>query len=254
MSYEVKIDAFEGPIPLLLHLIKNNEVEIYDISISEITAQYLGYIAAMQKLDLEIASEFLIMAANLIEIKSSMLLPDEDKDEDEEEELDPRQQLINRLLEYKKYKELAAKLQSHEEKQRKRYTRNVESIFAEIDTEELEENPLEDISLQEFVTTFENVLAERIKEAEKKEEKAKDKKEKLSYINEKNINIQDKICDLEKRLKKDRNLEFNKIFEKDSVKLEIVVTFMALLELMKLRKLKVKQNGVFGKITIHLMT
>lgn len=252
MSYEVKIDAFEGPIPLLLHLIKNNEVEIYDISIAKITDQYLDYIAAMQKLDLEIASEFLVMAANLIEIKSSMLLPDEPEEEDEEE-VDPRQQLINRLLEYKKYKDLATRLRDYEEMQRKRHTRSIESVLAEIDPEAAEDNPLEDISLNEFVTTFEEILAERIQEEKEKQEEEKESKEKLSDINRKEVNIQDKMAELEQKLKKKEKVKFAELFAGKSNKLEIVVTFMALLELMRLRKIIVEQTGIFTEINVRLI-
>lgn len=249
MSYEVKIDAFEGPIPLLLHLIKNNEVEIYDISIAEITDQYLDYIAAMQELDLEIASEFLVMAANLIEIKSSTLLPDETSEE--EEEIDPRQQLINRLLEYKKYKELADELRNQEEIQQQRYTRNIESVFAEIDSEAVEVNPLENISLNDFLNTFEQILAE--KSEDESEEKEKDSKDKLSYINRKNINIQDKIDDLRTKLAEKKDVKFAELFAGNCSRLEIVVTFMALLELMRLQEVRIKQTGVFGKINVSLI-
>src|SRR6056297_3735697 len=110
MSYEVKIDAFEGPIDLLLHLLDENEVEIYDIQIAEITEQYLDYIAQMKELDLDVASEFLVMAARLMEIKAQTLLPSKEPVEEEEEtKTDPRQQLVDRLVEYKKFKDLASK-------------------------------------------------------------------------------------------------------------------------------------------------
>ncbi|SJZ62967.1 segregation and condensation protein A [Selenihalanaerobacter shriftii] len=252
MSYEVKIDAFEGPIPLLLHLIKNDEVEIYDISISEITKQYLNYIAAMQELNLEIASEFLIMAANLIELKSGMLLPDEDKEE-EEDEIDPRQQLIRRLLEYKKYKELADCLRDYEDTQHKRYTRNIESILAEIDSEEPEVNPLENMSLNEFVSTFEEVVVKRLQQKDKVKDKKNESKDKLSYLNREEISIQDKIEDLAKRMNKEKEVNFIELFSQGCTKLEIVVTFMALLELMKQHKVRIKQSDVFREIIVYLV-
>ncbi|KXS43776.1 MULTISPECIES: segregation and condensation protein A [unclassified Candidatus Frackibacter] len=249
MSYEIKIDAFEGPIPLLLHLIKKDEVEIYDISISEITEQYLNYIAAMQELNLEIASEFLIMAANLIEMKSKMLLPDDNEDEDEEE-IDPRQQLINRLLEYKKYKELADSLRDYEETQRKRYTRNMESILAEIESDEIEVNPLENISLNQFVDTFEKILKTKTEEKEDDEEESEDK---LSHVNREDISIKDKIVELTAKVEEEKEVKFDELFVNDSTKLEIVVTFMAILELIKLHKIGVRQNGVFGQIDLYLL-
>ena len=154
MSYEVKIDAFQGPIDLLWHLLQKDELEIYDIKIAEITEQYLDYIATMQRLDLDVASEFLIMAARLMEIKAQTLLPSKDDDNEQEEE-DPRQKLVERLLEYKKYKDLASELREFEQEQRKSYTRNVAPLLSELDFEE--ESPLEDIKLDEFVAAFENV-------------------------------------------------------------------------------------------------
>ncbi|MGM0471460.1 MAG: segregation and condensation protein A [Bacillota bacterium] len=248
MSYEVKIDAFEGPIPLLLHLIKQEEVEIYDISIAEITTQYLDYIEAMQELDLEIASEFLIMAANLIEIKVKTLLPNQDDDSGDEEG-DPRQQLIERLLEYKKYKDLADQLRSKEEEQTKRYTRELEAVLSEIDTEPPEVNPLDNISLQEFVATFEELLAAKDKEAEEKSED----EQKLSHINQEEFSIQDRMAELNQTLEYKKELDFARLFAGDSLRIEIVVTFMALLELMKLGKVEIRQTDIFGQIKVYAL-
>ncbi|MBM7623559.1 segregation and condensation protein A [Sporohalobacter salinus] len=251
MSYEVKIDAFEGPIPLLLHLIKQEEVEIYDISISEITAQYLDYIEAMQDLNLEIASEFLVMAANLIEIKVNTLLPDESTD-DEEDEIDPRQQLINRLLEYKKYKELADRLRRQEERYKKTYTRNLESILAEVDTDETEVNPLRDVSLEKFVDTFEEVITQKLEE--EKEQEEDEAKDKLSHLNREEITIQDRMNKLNQQLQQEKEIGFTKLFTEDYTRLEVVVTFMALLELMKQHRVCIKQDETFGNINIRLLT
>lgn len=251
MSYEVKIDAFEGPIPLLLHLIKQEEVEIYDISIAEITAQYLDYIEAMQELNLEIASEFLVMAADLIEIKINTLLPDDSSEESEEEKVDPRQQLINRLLEYKKYKDLADRLRNQEKRYRKSYTRNLESVLTEIDAEETEVNPLENISLEEFVTTFEELVSEMLEEEQEQKEKETD--DKLSHLNREEITIQERMDQLDQQLQQKREIDFAELFAGDYTRLEVVVTFMALLELMKQHKVGIRQEQVFGEIEIHLL-
>ncbi|MCK8825723.1 segregation and condensation protein A [Fuchsiella alkaliacetigena] len=251
MSYEVKIDSFEGPIPLLLHLIKEDEMEIYDISIAEITAQYLDYISAMQELDLEIASEFLVMAARLIQIKSTMLLPEEKSQEEDEEEVDPRQQLINRLLEYKKYKQLAQRLKKYEEVQRKKYTKNLESILKEVDTEAPEVNPLEEVKLEQFVQLFEEVISAKEERSKAQQEQEAKTERNLQRLRKKEISIQEKMTDLEQKLTQENKLGFKELLAEEDSRLEIVVSFMALLELMRLRKVVVKQSQTFANIQIY---
>ena len=127
MEYKVMINEFEGPMDLLLHLIKKDDIDIFDIKIEEITNQYLSYLHAMKELDLDIASEYLIMAAELIEMKSSQLLPVDKSDEDEFEE-DPRERLIKRLIEYKRYKEVTSSFRNLEEERKQYYTKEVSDM------------------------------------------------------------------------------------------------------------------------------
>ena len=246
MSYEVKIDAFQGPIDLLWHLLQKDELEIYDVKIAEITEQYLDYIATMQRLDLDVASEFLIMAARLMEIKAQTLLPSQDDDDGDEE--DPRQKLVERLLEYKKYKDLATELREFEQEQRKSYTRNVAPLLSELEFEE--ESPLEDIKLDEFVAAFEDVLSK--KKQRKQEEKDDEAKTEISHLEPEDITIKEqKGYIMQQVVKLDGEATLWQIFSKLESKLEIIVTFMALLELIKIKEVEVEQESNFTEIKIY---
>jgi segregation and condensation protein A len=159
MAYEIKIENFEGPLDLLLHLIKKNEMDIYDIPMAEITAQYLATIDAMKSLNLEVAGEFLLMAATLLHIKSRMLLPQQDPEEDPEpEEEDPRAELVRRLLEYQKYKDAALCLDSRPLLDREVFSRRVASS----ESDEQEEGELEAVGLFELVDALRRLLREVI--------------------------------------------------------------------------------------------
>ncbi|MCK8816573.1 segregation/condensation protein A [Natroniella sulfidigena] len=249
MGYQIKIDAFEGPIDLLLHLLKKNKVEICDIKISEITEQYLDYINRMQQFNLNIASEFLVMAAKLMEIKAQTLLPTP-KTEEDDDEVDLKQQLVERLLEYKKYKKLATELQEFEKKQRERYTRNVAPLLADLDFEA--ENPLEEVELDQFVTAFEKVIKQAIVKKKQQQEDEEAEEEKLSYLSPEEVTISEQ----EEYIRKSLVLAGGKINSADlfvelNSRLEIVVTFMALLELIKKQELKVEQDVNFSEIKIY---
>ncbi|AGB40582.1 hypothetical protein Halha_0609 [Halobacteroides halobius DSM 5150] len=249
MGYEVKIDTFEGPIDLLLHLLNKNEVQIYDIKISEITDQYLDYIATMQKLDLDVASEFLIMAARLIEVKAETLLPSkqgQDQDKDKKDNKDPRQKLVERLLEYKKYKDLATKLQAFEAEERKSYTRNVAPLLSQLEFEE--ENPLEDIGVDDFAAAFKKVL---IRHKLKQEDKTEDKQEGISHLTPQEVTIKEQQGYIMQQLVATKGLNFTDLFVDLETKLEIVVTFMAVLELIKMKEVKVEQIDNFARIKIY---
>ncbi|MBM7555303.1 segregation and condensation protein A [Halanaerobacter jeridensis] len=246
MSYEVKIDAFQGPIDLLWHLLQKDELEIYDIKIAEITEQYLDYIATMQRLDLDVASEFLIMAARLMEIKAQTLLPSKDEDDNQDNE-DPRQKLVERLLEYKKYKDLATELREFEQEQRKSYTRNVAPLLSELEFEE--ESPLEDIKLDEFVAAFEQVLT---KKKQRKEEENEEQDNNISHLEPEEITIKEqKGYIMQQVVKLDGEATLWEIFSKLESKLEIIVTFMALLELIKIEEVKVEQESNFTEVMIY---
>ncbi|GAB6139060.1 segregation and condensation protein A [Halanaerobaculum tunisiense] len=252
MSYEVKIDAFEGPIDLLLHLLDENEVEIYDIQISEITEQYLDYIAQMKELDLDVASEFLIMAARLMEIKAQTLLPSKEPTEDEEEtKTDPRQQLVDRLVEYKKFKDLASKLQNFAEEQRSSYTRNVAPLLGQL--EFAETNALEDVTLDEFTSALQDVLQAQAARQEETELEDKDQDEqKISHLEAEEVTIKEQQGYIvERLLNNESQISFRQVFSDLDSRLEIVVTFMALLELIKLKEVRIEQPTNFAEIKIY---
>jgi segregation and condensation protein A len=241
MSYNIKLEIFEGPFDLLFHLIDKNEVDIYDIPIAKITAQYLQYIEAMQSMDLEIASEFLIMAASLLAIKAKMLLPKPPKEllgEGDEDGMDPRNELVERLLEYKRFKEVAEYLKDREEDRGKVYTRpNDEEMFIHLFNEE---NPLEGISVNSLLDALKEVL-DRIDEVEVTGE-----------IHREEVTIRDKMKEIRKRIMFQPNgMVFKELFTLKSSKVEIIITFLALLELIKLKKIQIHQSKVFGEIMIY---
>ncbi|WP_027340001.1 segregation and condensation protein A [Halonatronum saccharophilum] len=249
MGYQVRIDAFEGPIDLLLHLLKKDKVEIYDIRISDITKQYLNYITEMNQLDLEVASEFLVMAARLMEIKAQTLLPKKKSDE-EEDEVDPRQQLVERLLEYKKYKELASQLQDFEVKKRKSYTRNVAPLLANLEFESV--NPLEDVELEDFIVAFQRVLKRRKKR--RQEAKKEEEVPEIPQIKREKVTIKEQEGYIIKELMiRGGEVSFIDLFSDITTRLEVVVSFMALLELIKLKEIKIKQEDSFSDIRIYLL-
>lgn len=241
MSYQIKLPVFEGPFDLLFHLIEKNEVDIYDIPIAKITQQYLEYITAMQKLDLELASEFLVMAATLLSIKARMLLPKPPKEEaaeDEEFGMDPRDELVERLLEYKQFKQMAEYLKEREECQEKVYTRpNEEDMFVHLFSEE---NPVEGISLDSLLGALQEVL-DRAAEVELSGEIARDE-----------VSMRDKMKEIMHRLfLKPKGIAFRDLFRMKATRVEVVVTFIALLELIKLGKIRVYQSKNFGEIMIY---
>ncbi len=248
MGYEVKIESFQGPIDLLFHLLKKNEVEIYDIPIATITKQYLDYIATMQQLDLDVASEFLVMAAELMEIKAKTLLPKQKSEDDQEEEIDPRQELIERLLEYKKYKQLAFQLKEFEGEKRKSYTRNVAPLLANLEFEE--SNPLENVKMDDFVSAFQRALNRKKKKVSVKKE---DEKKKIPQLQSEEVTIKEQQgYIIQQLIAVDGKISFMNLFSEFTSRLEIVVAFMALLELIKIKEVKIKQDYNFDEIIIYL--
>lgn len=239
MAYQIKLEVFEGPFDLLFHLIDKNEVDIYDIPIAKITDQYLEYISQMQILDLDVASEFLVMAANLLAIKARMLLPKPPK-EDIEEELgtDPRDELVERLLEYRKFKQVAELLKEREKIQGRVFTRfNDEEMFSSLFSKE---NPLEGISMTDLITALQEVLNRVEEEAVPRE------------IPREEYSIRDKMREIVRRLVFHPNgVAFSQLFIKKNInRVEVVVTFLALLELIKLKKVAIHQSRVFAEITV----
>ncbi len=234
MSYKVKLNIFEGPLDLLLFLIKRDKIDIYDIPISDITGQYLEYLELMKMLDLEIAGEFLVMAATLIHIKSKMLLPQEETEAEEEEE-DPREELVRKLLEYKKFKEAASKLQEIYHDNKSVFLRRGEGekgkIISDDGTEYFE------ASLFDLITAFRKVLTTVPKAA-------------FHKVIKNAFTVSDKIHEIYHILAKQSKVYFSELFGKAGDKDEVVVIFLAILELIKMREIFVVQREPFGDIEI----
>ncbi len=235
MEYKVTIDKFQGPFDLLLHLIKETDIDILDINITEITKQYLDYIESMEKLNLDIDSEYLVMAAELIEIKSKELLPNEDMDGTDDYEEDPRESLINRLIEYQKYKEVAAEFQNMESERKLMYSK-LPSEMQEFKNEDVAIN--DNISLDDLVQAFINF--------QKKKEFDKPLN---TVVTRKEYSMRVRCRDIMKKLKKRKKIQFEELFELKS-KDYVVVTFLAILDLAKRGRLKIKQDRNLDSITL----
>jgi len=233
-AYQVSIEEFEGPLDLLLHLIKKNEVDIYNIPIAAITRQYLDYIDLMKDLNLDIAGEFLVMAATLIQIKSKMLLPPSVEEEAEEEEEDPRAELVRRLLEYQKYKEAAVMLGQRELLGRDIFARKFPS--ADLATCEAEEDPTE-VELFELIEAFQRVLA-------------KVSVENFHEVGADGVSIADKIAEVLSLLEGKEAVPFESLFLSEVTRDGLVVTFLAILELCKLKMIRISQARSLGTIWI----
>ena len=237
MDYKIMINEFEGPMDLLLHLIKKSDIDICDISVEEITKQYLDYINEMEKLDLDVASEYLIMAAELIEIKSSILLPKQTIDEDEYEE-DPREKLIKRLIEYKQYKEMMPEFKQMEIDRKQMYSKDPSDLsnFKTID----ENIDLGDIGLNDLMEAFNKFL-----ERKKLEQPLNTK------ITKKEYSVGERSSEIKNILKTKKKVEFEELFEEVN-KDYIVVTFLSILVMAKKQELKITQDNNFSKIILSL--
>jgi segregation and condensation protein A len=233
-AYPVRLQNFEGPLDLLLHLIKKNEVSIYDIPIARITQQYIDYIDLMQELNLDVAGEFLVMAATLIHIKSRMLLPRPDPAQDDPEE-DPREALMRRLLEHQKFKAAAELLHERETLRSAQWTRP-DGLIAEIAGEPPE--PEVEVDLFSLISAFRAVV-ERAKARPK------------VYLPSEQIPIEDRIEQLMERLSETEACGFEDLFEDVQSRSGLVVTFLAILEMIRLKLIRVFQTGVVGPIRIY---
>ena len=241
MSYTVKLEVFEGPFDLLFHLIEKAKVDIYNIPIAQITEQYLEYIEELKIFDLEIASEFLVMAASLIEIKSKMLLPDKREEQlsMEIEEEDPRQDLVRRLIEYKKFKNAALEFKKREEIYKKIFYKPQEQFDQYIDYESKE---LIDLELNDLLNAFQKLLMKK-KDSHQNQLKVRE-------IEREEISIEQKIKQIKKMFIIKQYLSFQQLILNSDSKTEAIVTFLALLELIKIKYLTVRQNKTFGEIVI----
>ena len=241
-----KLEHFEGPLDLLLHLIEKNKVSIYDIPIVEITNQYLDYVNHMDKEDLNLVSDFLVMAATLIDIKSRMLLPREEEEESEEE--DPRTELVNRLLEYKKYKYISQELADLEDSAGLHLFKpatvppEVARYEPPVDLDEL----LDGLTLARLQTIFHQVM-------KRKEDKIDRVRSSFGTIKKEPISLEERIGSVMDYARKHRTFRFRQILEQGADKLEVVVTFLAILELMKIGKIHLTQEHLFDDMEIETL-
>ena len=246
MSISYKLEQFEGPLDLLLHLIEKNKVSIYDIPIAEITDQYLEYVSQMEREDLNVVSEFLVMAATLLDIKSRMLLPAEVNEEGEEE--DPRAELVERLLEYKMYKYMAFELKDRELDAEKVFYKNptipkeVARYEPPVDLDKL----LDGLTLAKLQRIFESVMKRR-------EDKVDPIRSNFGTIRQEPVSLEEKITSVMDYARKHRRFSFRAMLEQQGDKLEVVVTFLAVLELMKIGKNHLTQEHLFDDMEIETL-
>lgn len=234
MNYEVRIDNFEGPLDLLLHLIKKNEMDIYNIPIAEITGQYLVYLDAMKSMNLDVAGEFLLMAATLLHIKSRLLLPQENEDEPEEDEEDPRAELVRRLLEYQKYKDAATTLDAMPMLGREIFARS----FPAPELEESEEGGFEAVGLYDLVEAFRAILRETPAET-------------FHEVDAERLSVTDKVNSILTLLAGCESLSFRELLPERPDRHEVVVTFLATLELVRLKLVRLVQVSRFAAIWLY---
>ncbi len=234
MSYKVQLEIFEGPLDLLLYLIKREELDIQHIPIARIARQYLEYINLMRMLNLDVAGEFLVMAATLMHIKSRMLLPPEELGEEEEDDDDPQAELIKQLMEYQKFKEMAEKLEERQIKQEEIFSRGRDEAM------ELarEEGFLLEANLFDLINAFSRVLTTAGEEG-------------FAEIVEDEATVNEKIREIIDILRAQASLNFTRLFVGLANKVEMVVTFLALLELIRLKEVKIRQAQRFGEIRVY---
>ncbi|TAH72830.1 MAG: segregation/condensation protein A [Anaerolineaceae bacterium] len=243
MSIRVKLEAFEGPLDLLLHLIDKNKVNIYDIPIVEITEQYLEYIKLMEDKNLEIMSEFLVMAATLINIKSRMLLPAPVVED--EEVVDPRQELVDRLLEYKMFKYVSDQLRDKQEDASKvmfkspSIPKEIADYKEEIDVCEL----IGDLTLSKLHEIFTSIV-------KKQSDKIDPIRSKFGKIEQEEFNLADIFIQIQEHGMTNKIFYFRNLLEQQTTKMEVIVTFLGILELIKLGRIKIEQEHMFDDIRI----
>ena len=243
MAIPVKLEVFEGPLDLLLHLIDKNKIDIYDIPIVEITEQYLDYIRKLKTSDMNVMSEFLVMAATLLDIKSRMLLPKEVNEEGEEE--DPRAELVQRLLEYKMYKYMSFELKDRQvDAQRylfreQQLPKEVESYRQPIDYEEL----IGEMNLKKLQDIYKSIVKRQV-------EKIDPIRSHYGNIEKDEVDMDVKASYVEDYIKSHKTCSFRQLLEKQHSKMEIIVTFLVILEMMKLGKIRIAQENIFDDILI----
>ena len=246
MEISYKLETFEGPLDLLLHLIEKNKVNIYDIPIAEITDQYMEYVKHMEEESLDVVSEFLVMAATLLEIKARMLLPKEVNEEGEEE--DPRAELVARLLEYKTYKLMSVELKDMELDAEKIFyktptiPKEVEKYEQPVDLDKL----LDGVTLAKLNQIFLSVMR-------RQQDKIDPVRSKFGTIRKEPVSLEDRITSVMAYARKHRKFSFRGMLTRQKDKMEVVVTFLALLELMKIGKIHLTQDNLFDDMEIETL-
>jgi len=243
VEYLVKIDAFEGPLDLLLHLINRLEIDIYDIPVAEITEQYVSYIHTMQELELDVASEYLVMAATLLSIKSRMLLPRHEEEQVEDdivfEEEDPREELVHQLIEYRKFKEAAIKLKEKEQERAQVFTKPPSDLSEYLTDQNIQTQNL-NVSIYDMIGAFQKMMRRK-----------KLQKPLSTRVSRQEIPIETRMNEILKDLKYNRGRRhFNDLFPSNN-KEYLVVTFLAILELMKKQYIYIEQEQNFSDIFIY---
>ncbi|OZV12798.1 segregation/condensation protein A [Tissierella sp. P1] len=240
MDYKITIDAFEGPMDLLLHLIDKAEIDIYDIPINLIAEQFIEYIAQMEELNLDVASDFLVMAATLLEIKSKLLLPSRNNSMDtqlEMEEVDPRAELVRRLVEYKKYKNVVEDLRSLEIIQSQVYYKPKEDL-SDFEDEKFE---LEGLNIDLLLKSLNNIIKKRNKENLSLD---------INEIQRDEYTLEECIKDIKQKLDAANILRFSSLIQKDSTKKEIITYFLSILELIRMKYIYANQGEDFSDLII----
>ncbi len=231
-AYRVELDEFNGPLDLLLYLIQKDEMDIYDIPIGRITEQYLAYVEVMEKLSLDVAGEFIVMAATLMRIKARMLLPVQPDDEEIDEE-DPRAELVRRLLEYKRYKEMAENLRKLEDERTRLHVRSAKPD----NLEENQEEPELRVGLFDLLNALSGIFDRVSKEA-------------VHNVRREVYTVEQKVDLIRTRLVDEGTIRFDELFKDDAIKMEVVVTFVAILELAKGQQIRLTQTDTHGLIWV----
>ena len=232
-EYTVKLDNFEGPLDLLLFLIREQEIDIYDIPIASITQQYLEYIELMHMLDLDVAGEYIVMAATLLRIKSKMLLPHEEVEDDVQPE-DPRQELVRQLLAYQQFKEVAVALSEKEESQRSVFLRSFTPFEEDVEIEE----PLQKVTFFDLLKAFREALTRCTEPS-------------FYPIQRPVVSVEDRIQEISDRLAQEGKISFQELLATDTSRAALIVTFIALLEMIRRKGCIVRQTKLFGDIWIY---
>lgn len=233
--YKIKLSNFEGPFDLLLYFIKRDEIDIYDIPIARITEEFLKYIRLMQIFDLELAGEFILMASTLLSIKSQMLLPRNESDDSSEQE-DPRRQIVQRLLEYRQFKDAAAKFSTFEENQKYIYYRQILGMANDL-SKDINSNEYQNSTLFDLIRAFQKALDRKNIEPQSQ------------LITANAIPIEKRIEDILQELNLKKRISFFELTQFDD-RISIIVSFLAILELIKINKISIVQNNLFDDIIV----